>query len=200
MFKVLDEKKVREAGLNEAVDNYIVFYAPLVWRYDAEKKQFQGRAPSYGVTLWNPSTEQQGKYVGENAFGVKKEITREDSQSGDISFGTPSSYETPDFKYADHHKFTCEIKYPYDQKDDIFIQVEATDDPELLSKELYGLYITKLHYPWEEFDYQNTKPTISDPVERSQRNYSIITDPREFWIVDNRSGKVLKKIKTQKCS
>lgn len=187
--------KLKQSGLIEAIDNYVIFYDNLTrWEYDAEKRHFSGKAPRFlylkSETTKNPS------YIGQNSFGVTKEVSSRYDTSGAISFGSPFYDNSGKYAYADEHKFDCK----YSSEDNIFLPVSNEDNPEELSKQLYGLYVTKLREPWVEYKYDDyRKPTITDPVEYSHYTNYIITDPQEFWIIDNRNGKVLKKIKAQKC-
>ena len=125
-------------------------------------------------------------YIGQNAFGVTKEIRKDN--------------------YSEYF-----IKTPQSSKStEVFIRMPSQEARQVENK-LKLLYMVKLSlarstdeilgdeygYTWSEYS-NSSKPTLDHPFEYSFTKYFISAEIIEVWIVLQDSGKILKKLSAQK--
>jgi hypothetical protein len=156
--------------------------------YDAESRTFTVKLSSALVgylpddhewsPLWRLSHEYLGEYVGSNAFGVKRKITRW-RENGLVIVAHGSKWLAPDCQVTDF---------------DIACPVQANGPTaRLLSQNLRVIIVGRLTAPFISFESDTSPPTIDEPAELHNRTKYLHVELEQLWLTDAANGRVLHK-------
>ena len=178
--------------LNPSSDKPIALGQDVSHSYDADGQVMTvnvqlGRRKIAGLGvvsdfLLTDSYQNNGSYIGENAYGATTEVYNARVSSVGIAVD-------------DDTWLTARAgKLPFDSSS-LSIQIPmGTLEAQSVSPHLRALLICDLIYPWLLKTSNASAATFSEPVNLLQDYTYLHVAPRELWIFDDQSGKVLSKI------
>ncbi|MFC7047859.1 hypothetical protein [Emcibacter nanhaiensis] len=154
---IADQILLTDTNLSKDQDNF---------GYDAELQQFYFDASKF--TLGIVEKANAGKYQGENAFGVKKDITKINWEAWQTHYewGTVQ-YEWGTTDRLPEGKFPSSKRTLYGNAE-IKVEMIYRADPETarqLKDKIGAAFIISLVPPYAKTTYMSNEPTLSSPVE-----------------------------------
>ena len=159
--------------------------------YNAEFQQLTVTLSSYTLAptddqpslLWRTSSTLQGAYVGSNALGVKKRVSRWEQDDTIISLHD-LSWLSPD----------CAVKFG-----DISCAANVdAGTARLLSRNLRVLIVGHLVAPFISAEKYVGEPTIDAPAEIHHFQKVLHVQIEQLWLVDGMTGRVIEKYSKEK--
>ncbi len=140
------------------------------------------KAGARTVLLATPDFQDLGTYVGQNAFGVKREISRSKLTNYRLVINNELAFPQSEKMGYGYTPIHVSIKLPV---------VTARQ-----AKDAFGiLYFVKLARPYLSVSFFDKKPEIDSPSEVKSTTYFIYADVLEIWMFNSVTGQIYKKIK-----
>lgn len=119
-------------------------------------------------------------YIGENAFGVKRKITK--SEYTFYKLAINNIEDITQTKVSWIAPVSAEIEMPPARA-------------KLVKANLEVIYVVKPVAPFHGFDAMQIKPTIDSPSDITTYTNFLIADVEEIWLIDGMSGEILSKMR-----
>ncbi len=123
-----------------------------------------------------------GKYIGENSFGVKREISRSEFDQYRLVVNNLKDFPGIRPRSIGYEAWKIPIKMPATQ---------ARDAKDVLAI----LYFARLVKPYLGLDFFDKKPKIDSPSEISSTTYYLYANVSEIWIFNSLTGEIYTKIR-----
>jgi len=170
----------------EPVPAELDLFRNLETEYYAEAHTLTVTLPSYWASpseytwssIWRTSSHRLGEYIGSNAFGVKRAITRW-AQNDSIIVIHDFSWLSPD----------CDYKF----RDVSCVVNMDGGTARSLSANLRVLIIGRLVAPFISSENYTGQPTIDAPAEIHHYQRFLHVQIEQLWLVDGVTGRVIEK-------
>jgi len=169
-------------GLRPADTFAFIAGEPIV-EYDAEKQQMKMRFPFSSnpnnqavvdgfEALWSESISQKGAYLGTNAFGIVRRVTRE----------TISQYvlvtQVPRWEPA-----TQVFEWP-------LVVSMSPLKAKSVKNSFHALIICSLVAPFVASSDASFEATLEEPIDRTFIIRTLYVEMKEIWIIDSSTGEI----------
>ncbi|MCL1890075.1 MAG: hypothetical protein FWF99_06210 [Desulfovibrionaceae bacterium] len=162
------------------------------FKYNIDKEEFVFEAFSTDFMLVYEVTN-LGSYSGENAFGVKKDIKKEERNIYSIKFNNIDKKS----KCFKNDKFTFSFKCDPDTakkiKQNLILIAEAIPSKSKVRASALSYLAGNAQetYSYTEETVVNQSPTISDPSDIKSTMYAVYAAARKFTVVNKETGDII---------
>lgn len=208
--RITNPENVKFAGNLTAADTLVFVYEPspndygfingLLVEYDADKEVLNAtintnRVSAYidvattnikkldfsATTVKSQTMKSEGIYVGENTFGVKRNIEKFRGNTFSLAIAN-----IKDFNEADVSKSLTSLR----------IQLKlAPAEARLVKNNLSVVFITILINPYYGISSTEIKPTVDNPKDIKAYDKFLIGNVSEIWLFNRADGTIYSKIK-----
>ncbi len=208
--RITNPANIKFAGNLTAADTLVFVYEPsandygfingLLVEYDADKEVLNAtintdRVSAYidvsttnikkldfsATTVKSQTMKSEGIYVGENTFGVKRDIEKFRGNTFSLAIAN-----IKDFNEADVSKPLTSLR----------IQLKlAPAEARIVKNNLSVVFVTRLINPYYGISSTEIKPTIDNPKDIKAYDKFLIGNVSEIWLFNRADGTIYSKIK-----
>jgi|GEM_PF-4314837 len=159
---------------------------------------FLSRLPSsYRTILLSNDRQQVGSYIGQNAFGAKKEIAKVEEKSRYIVFKNYASFreylEKSPYDIGRDREFSSRFE-SYQTKDLQFRLQLPPGSAESAKSSMAALFVFRLAEPYVGTSVRRSEPKMDYPTDSTNFQNYLVGSIHQIWLFNRVTGEIYKKI------
>lgn len=186
VFKVTDING-RGAALDSSGASYDADTETLTFKLDVtEFRNYEAtiKAAEPTVLLAPSDYKDLGSYIGENAYGTKREVHKSEFTGYRLLINNELAFPKLTRTAYGYSPITVAVKLPPEQARQ--------------AKAAFGvLYFAKLVRPYLGLSFLSVEPKIDNPREIKNVTYNVYADVSEIWIFNTVSGEIYSKVRAR---